>query len=123
MLTSGESYFQAYLQLLDEIRERGFEPIGDIYEQELSLCTGDIAAEACTELSVQVERRSSKQGPCVEPGSKQGRLPRCIGLRGPAGSKGTARDRARNTTLEAGPWMGIARKQQCTCLIIGDMHG
>lgn len=57
MLTSGESYFQAYLQLLDEIRERGFEPIGDIYEQELSLYTGDIAAEAYTELSVQVERR------------------------------------------------------------------
>lgn len=57
MLTSGESYFQAYLQLLDEIRERGFEPIGDIYEQELSLYTSDIAAEAYTELSVQVERR------------------------------------------------------------------
>ncbi len=57
MLASGESYFRTYFQLLDEVRERGFEPIGDVYEQELSLYTGDIAAEAYTELSVQVERR------------------------------------------------------------------
>lgn len=55
MLASGEPYFQAYFQLLEEVRERGFEPIGDVYEQELSLYTGDIAAEAYTELSVQVD--------------------------------------------------------------------
>lgn len=54
LLASEGSLFAAYLDFADELRERGFEPLGDLYEQELSLYTGDIAAAAYTELSIRV---------------------------------------------------------------------
>lgn len=54
MLVAEGSLFAAYLELADELRERGLEPMGDLYEQELSLYTGDIAAECYTELSIRV---------------------------------------------------------------------
>ncbi len=54
LLTSEGTLFTAYLELVDELRERGLEPLGDLYEQELSLYTGDIAAAAYTELSIRV---------------------------------------------------------------------
>ncbi len=49
---SEESLFIAYIELLDEVYERGYTPTGDLYEQELSLYTGDIAAKVYTELSI-----------------------------------------------------------------------
>ncbi len=52
MLVSEESLFIAYIELLDEVYERGYTPTGDLYEQELSLYTGDIAAKVYTELSI-----------------------------------------------------------------------
>lgn len=54
MLVAEGSLFAAYLELTDELRGRGLEPMGDLYEQELSLYTGDIAAECYTELSIRV---------------------------------------------------------------------
>lgn len=55
LLVSEGSLFTAYLELMDELRERGLAPMSDLYEQELSLYTGDIAAAAYTELSIRVE--------------------------------------------------------------------
>lgn len=52
LLVSEGSLFAAYLELVEEVRRRGFVPTGDLYEQELSLYTGDIAAKAYTELSI-----------------------------------------------------------------------
>ena len=54
MLVAEGSLFAAYLELADELRKRVLEPMGDLYEQELSLYTGDIAAECYTELSIRV---------------------------------------------------------------------
>lgn len=54
LLVSEGSFFTAYLELLDEVQRRGFTPTGDLYEQELSLYTGDIAAKAYTELSIRI---------------------------------------------------------------------
>lgn len=54
LLTSEDALFGAYRDLADELRERCLEPTGDLYEQELSLYTGDIAAAAYTELSMRV---------------------------------------------------------------------
>lgn len=48
-------YFADHHALLAEAERQGYQPIGDIYEQELSLYTGDIAAEAFTELSVRID--------------------------------------------------------------------
>ena len=55
LLVSEGSLFTAYLELADEIQRRGFVPAGDLYEQELSLYTGDIAAQSYTELSIRIE--------------------------------------------------------------------
>lgn len=55
LLVSEGSLFTAYLELADEVQRRGFVPAGDLYEQELSLYTGDIAAQSYTELSIRIE--------------------------------------------------------------------
>lgn len=55
ILVSEGSLFTAYLELADEVQRRGFVPTGDLYEQELSLYTGDIAAQSYTELSIRIE--------------------------------------------------------------------
>lgn len=55
LLVSEGSLFTAYLELVDEVQRRGFVPAGDLYEQELSLYTGDIAAQSYTELSIRIE--------------------------------------------------------------------
>lgn len=55
LLVSEGSLFGAYLELADEVQRRGFMPAGDLYEQELSLYTGDIAAQSYTELSIRIE--------------------------------------------------------------------
>lgn len=55
LLVSEGSLFTAYLELADEVQRRGFVPTGDLYEQELSLYTGDIAAQSYTELSIRIE--------------------------------------------------------------------
>lgn len=55
LLVSEGMLFNAYKELINEVKEHGFLPVGDLYEQELSLYTGDIAAKSYTEMSVRIE--------------------------------------------------------------------
>lgn len=55
LLISEGMLFNAYKELVDEVKEHGFMPVGDLYEQELSLYTGDITAESYTEMSIRIE--------------------------------------------------------------------
>lgn len=54
VLADEKNLFATYGELYDEVIRRGYEPIGDLYEQEISLYTGDIAAQVYTELSIQI---------------------------------------------------------------------
>lgn len=54
LLANEEQFFDGYVQLVDEVRERGFVPVGDLYEQELSLFTGDISEKTYAVLSIQI---------------------------------------------------------------------
>lgn len=55
LLVSEGMLFNACKELVDEVKGHGFIPVGDLYEQELSLYTGDITAESYTEMSIRIE--------------------------------------------------------------------
>ena len=54
MLAFEGAFFEPYAKLLDEAQERGFTPIGSVYEQELSLYAGSISEKVYTVLSVRI---------------------------------------------------------------------
>lgn len=54
VIADKKSLFNAYNEFYDEAVRRGFTPIGDLYEQEISLYTGDTSAHVHTELSIQI---------------------------------------------------------------------
>ena len=54
ILADERNLFAAYSEFYDEVVGRGFKPIGDLYEQEISLYAGDVSAQVHTELSIQI---------------------------------------------------------------------
>lgn len=63
LLAPETSLFDAYHQLLHDVQQLGFTPIGDLYEQELSLYTGRTSDAAYTELSIRIEDVTGKDAP------------------------------------------------------------
>lgn len=56
LLLNDAPLFGVYSAFLQELERQGLRPIGDVYEQELSLYSGSFSQTIYSELSVQVER-------------------------------------------------------------------
>lgn len=56
MLQDDTLIFGAYHDFTDELRKRRLRPVGDLFEQELSLYAGNFAETTYSELSMRVER-------------------------------------------------------------------
>lgn len=56
MLQSDALIFGAYHNFIDELRKHRLRPVGDLFEQELSLYAGNFAETNYSELSMRVER-------------------------------------------------------------------
>ena len=56
MLQDDALIFGAYHNFTDELRKRRLRPVGDLFEQELSLYAGNFAETTYSELSMRVER-------------------------------------------------------------------
>lgn len=54
LVVDESNQFDAYVEHYEEALRLGFEPIGDLYEQELSLYAGDVSAKFHTELSIRI---------------------------------------------------------------------
>ncbi len=55
LLQRNEAIFEAYHELLVRLEKHSLKPIGDLYERELSLYSGNIGETIYTELSIRVE--------------------------------------------------------------------
>lgn len=55
MPASSEDLFKPYTEFLDEARQHGFSPKGDMFEQELSLYGGDMSDTFYSRLSIRID--------------------------------------------------------------------